>query len=43
VWGYPITPLIFLTIEGWMMSNLLTNASTRIPSSSAWALRCSAS
>ena len=32
VWGYPVTPLIFLTIEGWMMSNLLTNASTRIPS-----------
>ena len=32
VWGYPVTPLIFLTIEFWMMSNLLTNASTRIPS-----------
>jgi basic amino acid/polyamine antiporter, APA family len=32
VWGYPITPLIFLTIEGWMMSNLLTNESTRLPS-----------
>jgi basic amino acid/polyamine antiporter, APA family len=32
VWGYPITPLIFLTIEGWMMSNLLINPSTRIPS-----------
>ena len=32
MWGYPITPLIFLTIEGWMMSNLLTNESTRIPS-----------
>ena len=32
VWGYPITPLIFLTIEVWMMSNLLSNASTRIPS-----------
>ena len=32
VWGYPITPLIFLTIEVWMMSNLLSNPSTRLPS-----------
>ena len=32
VWGYPLTPLIFLTIEVWMMSNLLSNPSTRLPS-----------
>jgi APA family basic amino acid/polyamine antiporter len=32
VWGYPITPLIFLGIEGWMMFNLLSNPSTRTPS-----------
>jgi APA family basic amino acid/polyamine antiporter len=32
VWGYPITPLIFLAIEGWMIWNLLTNPSTRGPS-----------
>ena len=32
VWGYPITPLIFLAIEFWMMANLLSNPSTRGPS-----------
>jgi hypothetical protein len=32
VWGYPLTPLIFLAIEGWMIWNLLTNPSTRGPS-----------
>jgi APA family basic amino acid/polyamine antiporter len=31
-WGYPITPIIFLTIEVWMISNLLSNPSTRVPS-----------
>jgi APA family basic amino acid/polyamine antiporter len=31
-WGYPVTPIIFLTIEFWMMSNLLSNPSTRLPS-----------
>ena len=31
-WGYPVTPIIFLTIEFWMMSNLLSNSSTRLPS-----------
>jgi APA family basic amino acid/polyamine antiporter len=30
-WGYPIT-LIFLAIEFWMMANLLSNPSTRLPS-----------
>jgi APA family basic amino acid/polyamine antiporter len=32
VWGYPVTPLIFLAISGWMLSHLLTDASTRGPS-----------
>jgi basic amino acid/polyamine antiporter, APA family len=29
VWGYPITPLIFLAISVWMLANLLLNSSTR--------------
>ncbi|MGI9171807.1 MAG: APC family permease [Chthoniobacterales bacterium] len=29
VWGYPVTPLIFLAISGWMLANLLLNAATR--------------
>ncbi len=32
VWGYPITPLIFLAISGWMLSHLLSDPSTRGPS-----------
>ncbi|MDQ2660070.1 MAG: amino acid permease [Verrucomicrobiota bacterium] len=32
VWGYPVTPAIFLAISGWMLANLLLNASTRGPS-----------
>jgi APA family basic amino acid/polyamine antiporter len=31
-WGYPITPLIFLSISGWMLWHLLAEKSTRIPS-----------
>lgn len=32
VWGYPITPLIFLAISGWMMWHLLADRATRTPS-----------
>ncbi len=32
VWGYPITPLVFLAISGWMLANLLRDAGTRGPS-----------
>jgi APA family basic amino acid/polyamine antiporter len=32
VWGYPVTPLIFLSISGWMLWHLLAEKSTRIPS-----------
>ena len=32
VWGYPLTPLIFLAISGWMLWHLLADASTRGPS-----------
>ena len=31
-WGYPITPLIFLAISGWMLWHLLAERSTRLPS-----------
>ncbi len=31
-WGYPITPLIFLTVSGWMIWHLLAEATTRTPS-----------
>ena len=31
-WGYPITPLIFLAISGWMLCHLLAEKSTRLPS-----------
>jgi basic amino acid/polyamine antiporter, APA family len=31
-WGYPVTPLIFLAISGWMLWHLLENSSTREPS-----------
>lgn len=29
VWGYPVTPLIFLAISVWMLANLLADSSTR--------------
>ncbi len=32
VWGYPVTPLIFLAVSGWMLANLLRNPATRGPS-----------
>jgi len=32
VWGYPVTPLIFLAISGWMLWHLLAEQSTRAPS-----------
>lgn len=32
VWGYPLTPFIFLVITGWMMWHLLGDAATRLPS-----------
>jgi APA family basic amino acid/polyamine antiporter len=32
VWGYPITPLIFLAISLWMLEHLLAEPSTRAPS-----------
>ncbi|MDQ6913705.1 MAG: amino acid permease [Verrucomicrobiota bacterium] len=32
VWGYPLTPLIFLAISGWMLLHLLANPATRLPS-----------
>ena len=32
VWGYPITPLVFLAISGWMLAHLLSDPLTRGPS-----------
>jgi APA family basic amino acid/polyamine antiporter len=32
VWGYPVTPLIFLVISGWMLWHLLAEQSTRAAS-----------
>ena len=32
VWGYPVTPLIFLAISAWMLIHMITKASTRTPS-----------
>lgn len=32
VWGYPITPLIFLVISAWMLWHLLAEPATRLPS-----------
>src|SRR5438477_5062949 len=32
VWGYPVTPAIFLAISAWMLVHMLTEASTRGPS-----------
>jgi APA family basic amino acid/polyamine antiporter len=32
VWGYPITPLIFLLISAWMLWHLLAEPTTRVPS-----------
>jgi APA family basic amino acid/polyamine antiporter len=31
-WGYPLTPLIFLAVSGWMMWHLLAEPTTRLPS-----------
>jgi basic amino acid/polyamine antiporter, APA family len=31
-WGYPVTPFIFLAVNGWMMWHLLAEPSTRLPS-----------
>src|SRR5213079_216516 len=31
-WGYPLTPLVFLAISGWMLWHLLAEQSTRAPS-----------
>ncbi|HEY0369008.1 MAG TPA: amino acid permease [Chthoniobacterales bacterium] len=32
VWGYPLTPLIFLAISIWMLAHLLVDHATRMPS-----------
>lgn len=32
VWGYPITPAVFLAISAWMLWHLLSEQSTRTPS-----------
>jgi APA family basic amino acid/polyamine antiporter len=32
VWGYPITPGIFLAVSAWMLVHMLTETATRIPS-----------
>lgn len=32
VWGYPVTPAIFLAISAWMLVHMLTETSTRAPS-----------
>jgi APA family basic amino acid/polyamine antiporter len=39
-WGYPVTPLIFLAVSGWMLWHLLEDASTREPS--LWGLATAA-
>lgn len=39
-WGYPITPLIFLAISGWLLWHLLAAPSTREPS--LWGLATAA-
>jgi APA family basic amino acid/polyamine antiporter len=31
-WGYPLTPLVFLLISGWMLWHLLAEPATRTPS-----------
>jgi APA family basic amino acid/polyamine antiporter len=31
-WGYPLTPIIFLAISGWMLWHLLADHTTRAPS-----------
>ncbi|HEV2841685.1 MAG TPA: amino acid permease [Chthoniobacterales bacterium] len=32
VWGYPVTPAIFLAISAWMLIHMITKTSTRTPS-----------
>ncbi len=39
-WGYPITPLIFLAVSGWMLWHMLENSSTR--EASLWGLATAA-
>jgi APA family basic amino acid/polyamine antiporter len=39
-WGYPVTPLIFLVVSGWMLWHMLANASTR--AASLWGLATAA-
>lgn len=39
-WGYPVTPLIFLLISGWMLWHLLAQPATRGPS--LWGLATAA-
>ncbi len=39
-WGYPLTPLIFLALSGWMLWHLLAAPSTREPS--LWGLATAA-
>ena len=31
-WGYPVTPLVFLAVSGWMMWHMLESSETRGPS-----------
>ena len=35
-WGYPVTPLVFLSVSGWMLWHLLEDSSTR--EASLWGL-----
>ncbi len=39
-WGYPVTPLIFLAISGWMLWHLLAEPATRV--ASFWGLATAA-
>jgi APA family basic amino acid/polyamine antiporter len=39
-WGYPVTPLIFLAVSGWMLWHLLEDSSTR--EASLWGLATAA-
>jgi APA family basic amino acid/polyamine antiporter len=39
-WGYPITPMIFLAVSGWMLWHLLEDSATREPS--LWGLATAA-
>ena len=39
-WGYPITPLVFLAVSGWMLWHMLADSSTR--EASLWGLATAA-